>query len=178
MLSPGDAIVRLLSGSGLRANATSGGGFIIETAPSPTQRISARSEAPPRPKLIQSEDNEPVGALDTESGGLSEIVVTAQRREENLQDVPVAVSAISTEALQQNQIADINSLQRLAPSLTAAPFGDATSPLLAIRGLVAQDILASVDPAVGVYVDGIYLGRATGANLAFIDVERVEVLRG
>ena len=104
--------------------------------------------------------------------------MTAQRREEKLLDVPVAVSAIGSEALEQNQIADVNSLQRLAPSLTAAPFGDATTPLLAIRGQVAQDILASVDPAVGVYVDGVYLGRATGANLAFIDVERVEVLRG
>ncbi len=112
------------------------------------------------------------------SSGLEEIVVTATRREENLMDVPVAVTAISEEALASRQIVDVQSLQQIAPSLSAAPFGDASSQLLAIRGQVAQDIVASVDPAVGTYVNGVYLGRFTGGNMAFIDVQRVEVLRG
>jgi len=117
-------------------------------------------------------------AQEASSGRLDEIIVTAQRREQSLLDVPVAVSAIQGETLQQRQITDVESLQRIAPGLSSAPFGDATSPLLSIRGQVAQDIVATVDPAVGVYVDGVYLGRATGGNLSFIDVERVEVLRG
>lgn len=123
----------------------------------------------------------PVAAQTGSSGSsaqLDEIIVTATRREESLLDVPVAVSAIQGETLQQRQITDVESLQRIAPGLSTAPFGDGTSPLLSIRGQVAQDIVASVDPAVGVYVDGVYLGRATGGNLSFIDVERVEVLRG
>jgi iron complex outermembrane receptor protein len=109
---------------------------------------------------------------------LEEIVVTATRREENIQNVPVAVTAVTAETLEQRQISNITGLQRLAPSLTTAPFGDATSPLVAIRGLAAQDITMAVDPAVGIYLDGIYLGRSTGGNLNLIDVGRVEVLRG
>jgi len=110
--------------------------------------------------------------------GLEEIVVTATRREENLMNVPVAVTALQADTLVKRQIVDVESLQRIAPSLTAAPFGDASSQLLSIRGQVAQDIVAAIDPAVGTYVDGVYLGRFTGGNMAFIDVERVEVLRG
>jgi iron complex outermembrane receptor protein len=109
---------------------------------------------------------------------LEEVVVTATRREENLQNVPVAVTAVTAATLAERQITNISGLDRLAPSLTTAPFGDSTSPLIAIRGLVAQDIIMVVDPAVGVYLDGVYLGRATGANLNLYDVNRVEVLRG
>ena len=178
-LSPQEAISQMLMGSGLEARSNPNGGFLITPShrqsayqPLHAEQASALRLGQPVPPRDHTETAEETG------GQLSEIVVTAQRREENLLDVPVAVSAITGESLVQNQIADVSSLQRLAPSLTVAPFGDATTPLLAIRGQVAQDIVASVDPAVGVYVDGVYLGRATGANLAFLDVERVEVLRG
>ncbi len=117
-------------------------------------------------------------ARTSNSAGLEEIVVTATRREENLMDVPIAVTALQEDTLIRRQIVDVESLQRIAPSLSAAPFGDASSQLLAIRGQVAQDIVGAVDPAVGTYVDGVYLGRFTGGNMAFIDVARVEVLRG
>ncbi|MBV1686218.1 TonB-dependent receptor plug domain-containing protein [Novosphingobium sp. G106] len=93
-------------------------------------------------------------------------------------NVPVAVTALQANTLETRQISDVESLQRIAPSLSAAPFGDGSSQLLTIRGQVAQDIVAAVDPAVGIYIDGVYLGRFTGGNMAFLDVERVEVLRG
>jgi iron complex outermembrane receptor protein len=109
---------------------------------------------------------------------LEEIVVTATRREENLRDVPVAVTAVTSAVIESRLITDVGSLQRLAPSMTAVPFGDATTPLIALRGLAAQDIVITTDPAVGIYLDGIYLGRSTGGNLGLVDTNRVEVLRG
>jgi iron complex outermembrane receptor protein len=178
-LPPQEAISRMLIGSGLEARVNPNGGFLIELSHRQSGFQQIRAERASVVRLGQPVPTpEPRESADTQAGGLSEIVVTAQRREQNVLDVPVAVSAIGADSLAQNQIADVSSLQRLAPSLTVAPFGDATTPLLSIRGQVAQDIVASVDPAVGVYVDGVYLGRATGANLAFLDVERVEVLRG
>lgn len=174
-----DAITLILGDTGLKARNNPNGGFLVEVMDRSVATRMGRTVPAAASQLIAppiAHQTPPEEA--PEAGQLSEIIVTAQRREENLQDVPVAVSAIGGEMLAQNQIGDVSSLQRLAPSLTVAPFGDATTPLLSIRGQVAQDIVASVDPAVGVYVDGVYLGRATGANLAFLDVERVEVLRG
>ncbi len=130
------------------------------------------------PGLASAREAAPAETGRADGGGLEEIVVTATRREENLMNVPVAVTALQEQTLLTRQIVDVESLQRIAPSLSAAPFGDASSQLLSIRGQVAQDIVAAIDPAVGTYVDGVYLGRFTGGNMAFIDVARVEVLRG
>ena len=110
---------------------------------------------------------------------LDEVVVTATRREERLQDIPVAVTAISGTALERQKIQSVRDLQRVVPSLTIRPFpGDNTSASITMRGLGTGDNLISVDPTVGTYLDGVYLGRATGSNLGMLDVARVEALRG
>ncbi|MEM9840401.1 MAG: TonB-dependent receptor [Pseudomonadota bacterium] len=106
------------------------------------------------------------------------IVVTAQKREQNLQDVPVAVSAFSQQSLDLARVTDVSSLARLAPSLQ---FGDnVTSRSRAnfIRGLGTQSFSDGVETGVGTFVDGVILGRDFQGFGLFDDVERVEVLRG
>jgi len=105
------------------------------------------------------------------------VVVTARRREERLQDVPVAVTALSSEALENLQASDIGALQGAVPNLTLHE-GDAANAVVYLRGVGQVDSLAFADPGVGVYVDDVYLGRAQGAFLSVYDVDRIEVLRG
>ncbi|MCK9542596.1 MAG: TonB-dependent receptor [Novosphingobium sp.] len=112
-------------------------------------------------------------------GRLEEIVVTAQRREERLQDVPVSVTAVTAAKLEAQGVSSVQNLQRLAPALSIANFpGDNLTASISLRGLFSSDGLPTVDPTVGIYLDGVYIARASGANLNMIDVERVEVLRG
>jgi iron complex outermembrane receptor protein len=108
---------------------------------------------------------------------LDEVVVTARRREERLQDVPVAVTALSSESLENLQASDIGALEGAVPNLTLHE-GDAANAVVYLRGVGQVDSLAFADPGVGVYVDDVYLGRAQGAFLSVYDVDRIEVLRG
>ena len=106
-----------------------------------------------------------------------DIVVTAQRREQRLQDVPVAVTALSSANLRNLQASDIGDIQGAVPNLTLHE-GDASNAVVYIRGVGQIDSLAFADPGVGIYVDDVYLGRAQGAFLSVYDVDRIEVLRG
>lgn len=106
-----------------------------------------------------------------------EIIVTARRRDERLQDVPAAVSAFSEEGLEALQASTIGDIQAAVPNLTIH-VGDAQNAVVYIRGVGQVDSLAFADPGVGIYLDDVYLGRAQGAFLDVYDVERVEVLRG
>ncbi len=120
------------------------------------------------------------GAADT--GGISEIVVTAQKRAENVQDVPIAITAVTSESLQERAVGDISSLSNMAPNVSldaGTPFSGSTAVLSAfIRGIGQNDFSMNLDPGVGVYLDGVYLARTVGANLDLPDVERIEVLKG
>ena len=117
-----------------------------------------------------------------ESGGIAEIVVTAQKRAENVQDVPIAISAFTAEALKERAVGDVSALSSISPNVTldaSTPFSGSTSVLGAsIRGIGSADFAFNIDPAVGVYLDGVYLGRSIGANQDLLDVERIEVLKG
>ncbi|MFZ4382550.1 MAG: TonB-dependent receptor, partial [Sandarakinorhabdus sp.] len=109
----------------------------------------------------------------------SEIVVSARRRDERLIDVPVAVTAFSQADLQKFQAIDLSGIQGAAPNVNIVQGrGSAASANIFIRGLGQPDALQTFDPAVGIYVDGVYFSRIQGALLALYDVERVEVLRG
>lgn len=109
---------------------------------------------------------------------LSDIVVTAQRREESLQDVPVAVTAISAEQLGQMRVTNVSSLSGMAPSLQIQTQGIQSTPIIAIRGISGGTSNNSVDPKVGIYLDGVYVGRTVGSVFDLADIERIEVLRG
>jgi len=110
---------------------------------------------------------------------IEEIIVTAQRREENIQDVPAAVTALGSLQLETRQIQDINDIANSVPNTIIQTGGGTSSAARVwIRGVGDDESRGAVDPAVGIYVDGVYLGRNVGALVDLIDTERVEVLRG
>ncbi|HLY54177.1 MAG TPA: TonB-dependent receptor plug domain-containing protein, partial [Stellaceae bacterium] len=116
------------------------------------------------------------------SGTLEEIVVTAEKRAENVQQVPIAVSAFTSQTLQDKGVTDIHALTNLTAGVnldSSSPFSGDTSVLSAsIRGIGQDDFAFNLDPGVGVYVDGVYLARTFGANQNLLDVDRVEILKG
>ncbi len=110
---------------------------------------------------------------------LEELIVTAQRREQGLQQVPLSVTAISAAELERKQITDVLDLQYAVPNISLATnTGTASGARIFLRGVGEDESRVSADPAVGVYVDGVYVGRQAGALFDLVDVERVEVLRG
>lgn len=111
-----------------------------------------------------------------DDAGITEIVVTAQRREENLQDVPLSITAITGEQLRDADIRDITRLEQTVPGLRVARSGAAARP--AIRGVYTEAIGANSDPRIGFYIDEIYQSRLQQATAAFVDLERVEVQKG
>lgn len=111
---------------------------------------------------------------------LEEIVVTARRTEESLQSTPVAVTALSAETIELAQIVDLADLQRSVPNMTIST-GAPASPGFAnisMRGQLNGNANSASDPAIGTYVDGVYIARMAGTLLDMEDLERVEVLRG
>ncbi|CAH0991788.1 Vitamin B12 transporter BtuB [Sinobacterium norvegicum] len=110
---------------------------------------------------------------------LEEVVVTAQKRSESLQDTPIAISAFNSTALENLGVTDVTDLGSSIPSVTMAPFPSSTStPVIYIRGIGTTDIQTTKDGAVGMYIDGVYVGRANGMASDVADIERIEVLRG
>ncbi|WP_340267768.1 TonB-dependent receptor [Sphingobium mellinum] len=122
------------------------------------------------------------GDGNADQGGIADIVVTAQKRAENVQDVPIAISAFTTEALQERAIGSVSQLSAIAPNVNldaGTPFSGSTAVLAAyIRGIGSDDFAFNIDPGVGVYLDGVYLARTVGANQDLLDVARVEILKG
>jgi iron complex outermembrane receptor protein len=126
---------------------------------------------------VAAEANEAAAAADTE--GTNEIVVTARRRNEILQDVPVAVTAYSGEALEAQGALDITDIGDTTPNVTLEASRATNSTLTAfIRGVGQQDPVAGFEQGVGIYLDDVYLNRPQAAVLDIYDVERIEVLRG
>ena len=121
-------------------------------------------------------------ALEIGVGLLEEVVVTARRREEHLQDTPVAVSLFTPATLEARQIRQTQDLERITPSLQFKPAGqlsgNTAASVVFIRGVGQLDPTAAVDPGVGIYIDEVYVGRAVGGLIDLGDIAGVEVLRG
>jgi iron complex outermembrane receptor protein len=129
------------------------------------------------PALAQT--NPATTDADGASSGVDEIVVTAQRRTESLQDVPVAVTALSSDVLEDRLIGNVIDVAAQVPNLTIEPVtGLGSSARVFLRGVGEDQAQFTADPAVGIYVDGVYYARTNGALFDFADIERVEVLRG
>ncbi|MCC6920651.1 MAG: TonB-dependent receptor [Alphaproteobacteria bacterium] len=108
-----------------------------------------------------------------------EIVVTAQKREQKLQDVPVAVSAFTAKTLENQATISLLNLSAKAPNVILQPVGYSPfASMFYIRGLGFQDVESSFEPSVGTEVNGVYLTRNSGALMDFFDIESVEILRG
>ncbi|MGB5661591.1 MAG: TonB-dependent receptor, partial [Thermoanaerobaculia bacterium] len=108
-----------------------------------------------------------------------EIVVTARRREEKLQEVPISVSVVSGETLQDIKAKDVSVLQDYTPNMSIYEGrNQSTTMTVFLRGIGQADPLWGVDPGVGLYFDDVYIARPQGALLDIFDIQRVEVLRG
>lgn len=107
---------------------------------------------------------------------VEEVVVTAQKREGTVQSTPLAVSAISGEMLQQQNVVDAGDLTGRVPNLNIGQSGNEV--IISIRGVSSAGVVPQRDPSVAFHLDGVYLPRPSGANSVFYDLERVEVLRG
>ena len=108
-----------------------------------------------------------------------EIVVTARKREENVQEVPIAVSVVTSDELEEAAAADISELQTQVPNLAIYQGRNQSTTLTVfMRGIGQADPLWGVDPGVGLYIDDVYIARPQGALLDVYDVQRIEVLRG
>ena len=116
------------------------------------------------------------------AGGLEEVVVTARKQVENLQQVPIAVSVFSAQSIESKGIDSVVGVADYSPNVTldfTSPISGASSALVAfIRGIGQSDFAINFEPGVGIYVDGVYYARTVGSVIDLMDVERIEVLKG
>ncbi len=124
----------------------------------------------------------PAFAQDAEAddSGLTEIVVTANKREENLQRAPLAISAVGSEQLELRGLSEVKDLSAIAPNVSIiGGTTNATAAVVSIRGIpTPADETQGFDSPIGLYQDGVYLARSSAASFEVADIERVEVLRG
>ncbi len=113
------------------------------------------------------------------AGGLSDIIVTAQRRSQNLQEVSASVTAFDSASLEQQTVRSLTDLNSKVPNVVLAPVGAYPyASAFFIRGLGFADVESTFEPSVGVEMNGVYMARNSGALQDFFDVESVEILRG
>jgi len=113
------------------------------------------------------------------SWGVTEVVVTAQKREQRLQDVPTSVTALTAETLVINRIQNVADLDSVSPSLTVTtvPAGN-SGPQYSMRGVLGAGSAPGADKGVALYIDGVYIGTASGSVFDIADIEQIEVLKG
>jgi iron complex outermembrane receptor protein len=107
-----------------------------------------------------------------------DIIVTAQKREQNLQDVPVSVSVLSSAALANNRVAGIEQLAQIAPSVNFTNSANTRGQGVSVRGIGTLNFSDGVEPSVSTVIDGVVIGRSAASFFDFSDIQRVEVLRG
>ena len=138
--------------------------------------ILSLAVAGPLPGRVHAQQTE--GA----QNAIESVTVTARRREETLQDTPLAVTALSGDALERRQIVSTTDLDKVAPNLQFHSYGTLTGNNSAaqvfIRGIGQTDATPAVDPGVGVYIDDVYMGRSVGGAMDFRDIANVQVVRG
>ena len=114
-----------------------------------------------------------------DNAGLEEIVVTAQKREQSLQDVPIAVTAISEASLEANRIVNVADLSGIAPNVTVRPAAGGTGiASFTVRGVNSYGVAPGSDKQVSLNLDGVYISSARGSIFDIVDIQRIEILRG
>lgn len=126
-----------------------------------------------------TDSSAPAPAAQQGSGGLEDIVVTAQRRAENIQDVPIAITAADADTLATARVENVANIQAISPSISFRATNIATSSAnVIIRGLGTTGNSRSFEGSVGVFIDGVYRSRAASALQNFLDIDNLQVLRG
>jgi len=156
------------------AKASLRGGSVMASISSKYRSVLLRSAVP---GLILS-----FMAANAAQAQIETVVVTVEKRTENVQNVPIAITAFTGTMLQDKNITDLHGLSNLTPNVNldgGAPFsGDSSVLSASIRGIGQDDFAFNLDPGVGVYVDGIYYARTIGSNVNLLDVSRIEILKG
>lgn len=148
---------------------------IVQKAVTVTAGVLTLAAAPAH---AQQGTEQPAGSS-SDSTAIEEIVVTAQRREQPLQAVPIAVTAIPVEQLESRRIQNLLDLRALAPNLLVSRYPNSNvATQVALRGGVTVNGAMYWEPSTGLYLDGVYLGKAVGSVFDVVDAERIEVLRG
>ncbi len=161
-LSSNDALTKILSGTGFTARNHSGSLAIIRNDQSSLniQPLQLAQATPP--------------------GRIEEVLVTARKREEAIENIPISITALNAEDLKQFGVRNFSDLEGIVPGLNLGGGGNGvkrdSSPF--IRGVGQRETKVTLDPAVGTYIDGVYIGRAAGAMLDVVDVDNIQVLRG
>ncbi|MDP5134171.1 MAG: TonB-dependent receptor, partial [Paraglaciecola sp.] len=131
------------------------------------------------PAMAQENNN---SSNKKEQAGLEVISVTAQKRVENVQEVPITISAVSADSIRDNDISNVTEISAFIPNVemdATSPFAGSSSVLSAfIRGIGQNDFAFNLEPGVGLYVDGVYYARTIGAVVDTLNLERIEVLKG
>jgi iron complex outermembrane receptor protein len=117
-------------------------------------------------------------AQQAQSGALSleEVIVTARRREESVQDIPISISAFTADEIELRGMLDVTDIAAAAPNVqmdsSAVTGGLTGAPTVFIRGIGQFDFVINTDPAVGIYIDGVYMARSMGSMMDLVDLER------
>lgn len=148
-------------------------GFVL------TGSANARDRIAPATQAVPAAAPPTVPEAAGEQGGIADIIVTAQKRTDTIQSVPVAVTALDQKALDSSSIKDLRDFAGRVPSLVVDSVAAGPSAAaISIRGISFEDIEKSFDPAVGVVVDGVFIGTNTGQLFDSFDLQQIEVLRG
>jgi len=145
--------------------------------PSDTPADTPDPSAPETAAETQAED-QATGLSETERRRVEQIVVTARRREELLEETPISVTALGEATLRETGVTRLDQIQDLVPNLSFYSGRAGLTSAVFIRGVGQPDPVITFDPGVGIYVDGVYLARQAGSILNVSDIEQVEVLRG
>ncbi len=161
VLSPAEALGKLLAGSGLFYSISPRGAVTISTEKPRSNTVAEESETLFKPSAL-----------------LEEVTVSATRRMTNLQQTPIAVTAASQSILNRNQVKDLRDMTDIVPGLEMTNTGPQSALLVQLRGIGTTNITEIADGPVALHMDGIYSPRSQGAATLLYDIERVEVLRG
>ncbi|WP_161830228.1 TonB-dependent receptor domain-containing protein [Steroidobacter agaridevorans] len=179
-LTPSAALARLLEGTSLTYELLNERIVVIRDN-SKMQKISTEySEAKPEPtRIAQATTPRRAAASADRQRDVEEVVVTAQKRSERLQDVPISIAVLDGDVVEKASVTRVNDMSKLVPNMAfESAYGSSMDNRLTIRGITGNVRNAGFESGVSVYVDGVYAGRPSAQNLNLMDIERVEVLRG
>ncbi len=143
------------------------------TLPIPADEPRSFDEPPPDLEVVSPTRKRGTGI------SVEELVVTAQRRAENIQDVPISITALTSQFIEDSGLTNVLDMSQYVPNVQINALTDSRSTAIRIRGIGSDSNNAGIDPSVGVFIDGVYQGRSGAASITdFADIERIEVLRG
>lgn len=177
-LSVRETLERLLQGTGLRYQFLDERTVAVSQVPMTSSaggeltRIHLAQAGSPHVDAARSD------VAPSERARIEEVIVTAQKREERLQDVPIAISVLTSDYLESRDLTSIDRLSTLAPGFKIEQTNNSTFSILSMRGKSSLGTSLFNEPSVGLYIDGVYIPKAQGSVFDIADLERIEVLRG